>query len=379
MTSGRAPRHVLVVGGGIAGLAAALAFARRGATVRVLEQASALAEVGAGLQITPNGAAVLRALGLGEAAEAASLRAQAVEPHDALSGRRIAHFDLGRVGGDYLFFHRADLLGLLHDSVRAAGLPIRTDARVAKVTREGVRLGDGEEIAADLIVGADGLHSVVRRHLVGGDRPFFTRQVAWRALVPARQEPVARIWMAPDRHVVTYPLRDGRLNLVAVRAEAAWSEEGWHHRDSPDALRRAFSDAAPALAAILDRVGEVGRWGLFRHPIPERWHDGSAVLLGDAAHPTLPFLAQGANLALEDAWVLAREAMRGDLDAYQAQRRPRVTRAIAAANANARNYHLSGPARLVAHLGLGALGRLAPDAFLRRLDWLYRFDVTREG
>lgn len=374
-------REVLVVGGGIGGLAAALALARRGAWVRVLEQAPRIAEVGAGLQITPNGARVLRALGLSP--ESIGVRALAVEPRDALSGRRIARFDLRRAGTDYFFVHRADLIDLLHGAVEAAGVPVRTGARAAAVTPGGIELEGGEQLSADLVVGADGLHSVVRRHLLGDDKPFFTGQVAWRALVPVPQEPVARIWMAPGRHAVTYPLRDGRLNLVAIREQAEWAEEGWSHRDTPESLRRAFGTVAPELAAILARVEEVGRWGLFRHPIPERWHDGRAVLMGDAAHPTLPFLAQGANLALEDAWVLGREIMRDDLreglDRYQDERRPRVTDAIESANANARNYHLGGLRRRAAHAGLRALGLVAPGAFLRRYDWLYRYDVTADG
>jgi salicylate hydroxylase len=350
--------------------------------VQVVEQAPELGEVGAGLQVTPNGARVLRALGVGSAMEAAGLRAEALEPHDALSGRRLARFDLGR-RGDWFFFHRADLLALLHEAAIRAGAAIRTGARVAAVWSEGAVLESGEGVPADLVVGADGVHSVVRRRVLGETQPFFTGQVAWRALVDARQEPVARIWMAPGRHAVTYPLRDGRLNLVAVREEAEWAEEGWSHRDSPDALRAAFADAAPPLRAIIDRVTEVGRWGLFRHEVPETWHDGRAVLLGDAAHPTLPFLAQGANLALEDAWVLAREVtehgLPEGLDRYQQDRRPRVRDAIDEANANARRFHQNGLSRRGAHLGLRAVGTLAPRAFLRRLDWLYGFDPTADG
>jgi salicylate hydroxylase len=375
--------EILVVGGGIAGLAAALAFARRGARVQVLEQAPELGEVGAGLQITPNGARVLRALGLGPAMEARSLQALAVEPRDALTGRRIARFALSRLGGDWRLFHRADLLALLHEAALGAGIPLRTRARVSAVAPDGVTLESGEVLPADLLVGADGIHSVVRRHVVGPPQPFFTGQVAWRALVDAPQEPVARIWMAPGRHAVTYPLPDGRLNLVAVREEAEWAEEGWSHRDSPDSLRAAFPDAAPELRAILSRVEEVGRWGLFRHAIPDRWHKGSAVLLGDAAHPTLPFLAQGANMALEDAWVLAREVAEHGLPEglarYGAERIPRVRDVVAEASANARRYHLRGPKRRAAHLALRAAGLVAPGAFLRRLDWVYGFDATADG
>ena len=163
--------------------------------------------------------------------------------------------------------------------------------------------------------------------------------------------------MAPGRHAVTYPLPGGRVNLVAVKEEAAWAPEGWHHPDDPANLRHAFADASPALAAILDRVEATHRWGLFRHPIAPRWHGPGWALLGDAAHPTLPFLAQGANLALEDAWVLARLAAEGQRVTVVTSR-PR------------------GAARLAAHLGLAALGALAPGAFLRRLDWLYGFDAT---
>lgn len=371
---------ILIVGAGIGGLAAALAFARRGARVRVLERAAELTEVGAGLQVTPNGARVLRALGIWDAALARGVAAEAVEPHDALTGKRLARLELD---GDWLFLHRADLLGVLAEAALAAGVRLRTDATVAAVTPGGVFLETGEGVPGRLVVGADGIKSVVRHHLLGVGEPEFTGQVAWRALVAADQDPVARVWMAPGRHVVTYPLRGDLLNLVAVREEEDWAEEGWTHRDAPDHLRAAFADAAEPLAEILSKVEEVGRWGLFRHPVPKAWHDGHAVLMGDAAHPTLPFLAQGANLAIEDAWVLAREVMtRGvpvGLDRYQRERRARVEDAVEAARANARNYHMGGLRRRVGQFGLRTLGLVRPSTILRRLDWLYGYDVTEDG
>jgi len=160
------------------------------------------------------------------------------------------------------------------------------------------------------------------------------------ALALARHGAVAQIWMAPGRHVVTYPMRNNVLNIVAVQEQAAWAAEGWHHADDPANLRAAFDDVAPPLRDILTNVAAVNQWGLFRHPVAARWYNGRLAILGDAAHPTLPFLAQGANMAIEDAYVLARALMdnprQGDaLQAYQAARAPRVTRAIAAANANA--------------------------------------------
>ncbi|MEJ6398103.1 FAD-dependent monooxygenase [Yoonia sp. 208BN28-4] len=371
-----AGRSIAVVGGGIGGLTAALAFARTGARVTVHEQAAALTEVGAGLQITPNGARVLHALGLSDQMDRAGLPAAAVCPTDALTGRRIARFDL--TGRDYRFFHRADLIDMLAQSCAQAGVEVRTNARVQGMTGDGM----DDETSPILTIGADGLKSVCRSVLNPTDKPFFTGQVAWRAMVPmADVAPEAKIWMAPGRHVVTYPLTGGRLNIVAVQERDSFAEDGWHHHDDPANLRAAFNDVCPVLADILGRVDDVRLWGLFRYEVAQNWHGTGLALLGDAAHPTLPFLAQGANLAIEDAFVLAQccdrdPSVEKTLPEYQEIRRPRVMRAIAAANANARNYHLSGFRRRVAHAGLSGLGKIAPDAFLNRMDWLYGHDVT---
>lgn len=373
-------RPVDVVGGGIAGLATALAFARSGAEVTVHEQAPELTEVGAGIQVTPNGARVLDGLGLAEVASRRAIRADAVEPRDALTGRPVTRFDLRKLSGPpYRFFHRYDLIDMLAEGCRAAGVTIRTGQRIEPLGDRPVERADGA-----LLIGADGLHSVLRPLLNEPAQPFFTGQVAWRATVAVESPPVARIWMAPGRHVVTYPLQGGRLNIVAVREQADWAAEGWHHLDDPANLQAAFADTAPELRTILGAVTSVNLWGLFRHPVAQRWHNDDTAIIGDAAHPTLPFLAQGANLALEDAYVLARCCDTfGDLPTalarYQALRQDRVARAIAAANANAVNYHLAGMKRRVAHLGLKGLGVLAPRAFLGRMDWLYGHDVTAIG
>lgn len=364
-----------VIGGGIGGLAVALALLRRGAQVTVFEQAEALTEVGAGIQITPNGARVLEALGLADAAEAAGLRATAVEPVDAGSGRAIARFDLTGQAPPYRFFHRADLIGLLKDACAAAGAEVVLGTRAVADTDGRVETPGGRR-QFDLVIGADGINSAARGVLNGAEAPFFTGQVAWRALVAMEAAPEARIWMAPGRHVVTYPLRGGRLNVVAVQERRAWAAEGWHHADDPANLRAAFAGLCPELTGILAQVEAPHLWGLFRHDVAKGWQSGRLALIGDAAHPTLPFLAQGANLALEDAWVLASCAG-GDLARYEALRKPRVARAIAAANANARNYHLSGLRRVAAQTALRALGTVAPGAFLNRLDWLYGYHATQ--
>lgn len=382
-------QQVTVVGGGIGGLAAALALAQRGAVVTVLEQAPKITEIGAGLQISPNGWRVLQALGLADALAATSPRSMAVHLRDFRRGARVFSMPLSRPDQPWHLVHRADLVAVLHDAARAAGVTIRLGARVEAVepgpSVTTLRLADGTVEAHGLTLAADGLHSPARAVLNPKSRPFFTGQVAWRCLVPVETEtpPEAHVFMGPGRHLVRYPLRDGRLvNIVAVEERDDWAAEGWHHRDDPANLARAFVDFCPELRALLDRAQDVHLWGLFRHPVAPVWHQDRLALLGDAAHPTLPFLAQGANMALEDAWVLAR-CMSDDPDTgaalarYQALRRPRTARIVQAATDNAAHYHLRpGPMRFAAHSALRLANRYAPHLVTRRFDWVHRHDVT---
>ncbi|MEQ8903077.1 MAG: FAD-dependent monooxygenase [Roseovarius sp.] len=380
---------VCVIGAGIGGLAVARALALRGADVSVLEQAPEISEVGAGLQISPNGFAVLRALGLDAALRARAVQAEAVCLRDYRRGE-VLRLDLGALDSqDYYFIHRADLIEVLAEGAREAGARIRLLQKVSSVeggAQPRIHLASGAQTEADLVIGADGLHSVVRPVLNGISTPFFTRQVAWRATVPNLWDrgPEVQVHMGPMRHVVSYPLRGGALlNLVAVQERAAWTEESWSQRDDPVALRAAFGDFSADLRAMLDAVEEVHLWGLFRHPVAKVWQRDGLALLGDAAHPTLPFMAQGASMALEDAWVLA-DALRDEasreaaLDRYQARREGRAARVVDAASRNAWKYHLSfPPLRWAAHTALRAGGALAPDRMMRRFDWLYGHDVTR--
>lgn len=387
---GLAGREAIVVGAGIAGLSAATALARRGARVRVVEQAPALGEVGAGLQISPNGTAVLDALGLGPLLARHAMAGEGAILREGRGGGRLLRLDIAApaaAGQRGWLFHRADLVALLAEGARAAGVVIEPGRRVRAVdpgARPEVAFAGGTRVAADLVVGADGLHSAVRAALGPAPAARFTGQVAWRALIPG--EPgapaVAEVFLGPGRHLVSYPLRGGRLrNIVAVEERAAWAAEGWHHRDDPAALRRAFRHFGGPVPRWLAAVSEVHLWGLFRHPVAQCWGAGGVAILGDAAHPTLPFLAQGACMALEDAWVLShalatapdREA---GLAAYQRAREGRVRRVVAAASANARAYHLRGPLRIAGHLGLRLADRLAPAALRERFDWLYGHDVA---
>lgn len=371
MTNALRNRRIVVVGAGIAGLTAAIALARRGADVTLLERAEAIREVGAGLQISPNAMRVLDALGLGEAMARASLRSHAVVLRDA-SGALVARLDLigHRPQQKFRLIHRARLIDILADAARQAGVRIELGQSVA------------EAPDAPLVIGADGLKSVIRPVLNGREVPFFTHQTAWRAVIPdSGGAAEAQVFMGPRRHLVSYPLAGGLRNIVAVQERHDWHEEGWSHRDDPANLCAAFAGFGGPVPGWLASVTDVHVWGLFRHQVARRWHDDQTALVGDAAHPTLPFMAQGAVMAIEDAWTLAAcldsdPDQRAALARYEALRKPRVSRIVEAANANARNYHLTGPRRLAAHAVLRTVSRVAPSRLLSRFDWLYDHDPT---
>ena len=378
-------RKIIIVGAGIGGLTATLALQARGAEVTVLEQAGEITEVGAGLQISPNGSVVLGALGLGKALARASVQAQAVVLRDYRRAGEVLRLDLKRYapGQSFWFVHRADLIDLLADAVRHAGIQVRLLQQVETVAAGVVTLSTGAQISADLIVGADGLHSRVRRAMNAADDGFFTGQVAWRAVVSNDLGLVneAQVFMGPGRHLVCYPLRGGKMvNLVAVQERHEWADEGWAHDDDPANLRAAFAGFGGTAQTLLAQVDAVKIWGLFRHPVAKHWQAAGMAILGDAAHPTLPFLAQGANLAMEDAWVLAKcldQSFEDGLAKYETLRKPRATRVIEAANGNAWKYHLSNSMlRKAAHMALHLGGAVAPKRMVGQFDWLYRYDVT---
>ncbi|RJE80335.1 FAD-dependent monooxygenase [Paracoccus sp. JM45] len=363
-------RPVSIIGGGIGGLTAALALAQRGASVTLYEQAAELAEVGAGIQLSANVVRVLDALGLGPAIAPHALRNTAVHLHDA-AGRAVMQMDLlaHRPQARFLIIHRARLIAVLAAAAAAAGVDIQLGTRIDAPPQGG------------LVIGADGLKSPIRQVLNGQQVPFFTGQTAWRAIIPdaPAQSATAQVFMGAGQHLVSYPLAHGQRNIVAVVERHDWQDEGWSLLDDPDNLRRAFSSFGGPVPEWLAAVTATNIWGLFRHPVAEQWHNDHIAILGDAAHPTLPFLAQGAGMAIEDAWILtacldAETDQPTALARYQALRQPRVTRIVEAANANARNYHLRGPKRHAAHAILRMANRFAPKVMPSKFDWLYDYD-----
>ncbi|MEM8571359.1 MAG: FAD-dependent monooxygenase [Pseudomonadota bacterium] len=394
-----AGRDFIVVGAGISGLASAIALAQRGAEVRLYEQAFALTEVGAGLQIGPNAVAVLEALGLRDAAEQVASLPEAIELRDLQTEKLVTRLELGQVcvaryGRPYWHFHRADLLEVLADGAKEAGVDIRLGERVSSSTplderdRCRVELENGTTDEASCIVAADGLRSAMRRNHFSDRAARFTGHVAWRGVVDERNLPAgllpksACVFMAPKRHFVTYLLRGGTLrNFVAVEQREDWAVEGWMELDDPENLRRAFAKSGPRVSAILDAVETTFLWGLFDHPPMESWVSGHLALVGDACHPTLPFLAQGAAMGLEDAWVLGAELATAQdistgLHAFESRRKPRATRIQRASAQAGRIYHLPAGVRSLAHLGMSAMSIVRPTAMLGKFDWLYGADLV---
>ncbi len=394
-----APLSAIVVGAGVGGLTAALALARAGLSVTVVEQAQALGEVGAGLQVSPNATRVLFNLGLETELSALAFRPEAVEARGWRRGQEISRAPLGesareRYGFPYFHMHRADLISVLEQACRAeAGIALRLGSEVVACPGDGtpaLDLASGERLEADILVGADGIRSVVREALFGPAAPRFTGQVAWRGLVPAERlkdagiRPVASLWMGPGAHFVHYFVRGGTLvNFVGVVERSDWREESWSSRGEAADLRRDFAGWHPSVRRIVEAAPEDAcfRWALFdRDPLPE-WGRGAVTLLGDACHPTLPFMAQGACMAIEDAAVLAgclagcgRAGIPAALMRYAALRQARTAGIQAGSRRNATIYHLAPPFSWARNLVMGAgLGMGST------MDGLYRYDALSAG
>jgi salicylate hydroxylase len=388
-------RTIIIAGAGIGGLTAALALAEAGFRVVVFEQAPRLQETGAGLQLSPNAARVLLEFGLGESLKPALVAPNALRVRAAGSGADLLRIALGeharlRYGAPYWVVHRADLQSALlravtdhPDITLALGRKVEDFAiHPHGVTVQTVQRDTAEETSATALIGADGLWSNVRRRLGDEVPPRFAGHVAWRSTISATEvnpefrEPYINLWLGPDAHLVHYPVRAGdAINIVAI-ARDTWQQPGWTTESKPAEVlarfdSRHWSSRARELLAVPQRWA---KWALFDRPALTRWGHGPVTLLGDAAHPMLPFLAQGAAMAIEDAAVLTRCIGRppteptAALRAYEAQRSPRTANVQRSARQNAMLYHWRGPLGRLRDKLLTALGG---ENLLLRYDWIY--------
>ena len=391
---------VTIVGGGIGGLGTAIACAQRGLEVTVLEQAPALTEVGAGLQISPNGWRVLDAMGVAPLLADTVFEPDAIEMRVGRSGAEVFRlpmrgYAVQRWGAPYMHIHRADLVDALAARLKQlAPGAVQTGITVQSYAEEGARVAlrtdAGDTHVADVVIGADGLHSVIRRQMLGPDAPRYTGNVAWRAVVPTEAlgqdapPPTACVWVGQGRHAVTTRLRAGTLaNFVGMVEQAEPAEEGWRSTGTAAEAARDFAGWHPTITRLITAAQLLHRGARFdRDPLP-RWHTGRVALLGDAAHPMLPSMAQGAVQALEDAWclagLLATQEVEAALARYHALRIDRTARIQRGSAANARMFHHASPLGRWAVYGPMALGaRLMPELIHRRQDWVYRHDATQD-
>ena len=387
----------LVAGAGIGGLATALALQHRGIGSQLWEQTDAFGEVGAGIQIGPNVTRILRRWGLGSALEQVAVTPQALVSHDAVTGACLGRLDLSdvarRYGAPYMTIHRADLHGLLLAALDPARVKTHLRRSLAEVQVDGAGTvgviddrGQGWEPPA--LIGADGLWSRVRQQVWSDGDPLPTGHWAYRALLPTRllpprwREPLVRVWMAPGLHAVHYPVRRGEwLNLVVLlEAPEHAAQAGWDARRAPEHIRadvqRALRGLCHDLHDVLRPVETWRAWSLWARPDlqgPGQMARGRVALLGDAAHPMLPYLAQGAGMAIEDAWQLGQcmvstgeEDHTKVLAAYAHARWARNARVQAQARRNGEVFHARGPMAWARNTALRLAGPRLMDQ-----PWLY--------
>jgi salicylate hydroxylase len=398
-----ASRTIFIAGAGIGGLTAALALAARGFRVVVMEKAERLEEVGAGLQLSPNASRILIGLGLRERLAARVVVPEAISIMSARAGGEVIRLPLGeaasqRAGAPYWVIHRADLQAALaaqaadHPDIELRlGCQFEDAAAHAKGLTVVQRSGNTRrQDLALALVGADGVWSTVRNHLFADVQPQFSGLIAWRGTLEANQLPreyTARrvqLWMGPSAHLVAYPISGGRqVNVVAI-LPGEWNRPGWGAPGDMVELKNAFASSrwpGPA-RMLLNAVDTWRRWALFTLPEGGDWSKGTIALLGDAVHAMLPFAAQGAGMAIEDAAVLAKALSEGQTDSaetitaalkrYARLRRARVAQVQRMARRQGRIYHLTGPVALARDLTIRALG---PERMLARQGWIYDWRV----
>lgn len=386
---------IAVIGGGIGGLTAALCLLKVGFDVHVYEQAQTLREVGAGIVISPNATRILDGLGLGQ--EMAKLGVAPLAWHQrrwddgrTLQCTRLGDDVVSRFGFPHYQSHRADVQAMLARALPAERLHV--GHRLTNLIDHGdhvdAQFANGTHVTADLLVGADGIHSTVRTLLFGPDKPRFTGIVAYRGLVPSERvqhlglDVTMQIWMGPGKHFVHYFVQSRRLvNFACQIEQATWKGESWTDRGEVADALAAYKDWHPQVTGIIGAVDETFIWALFdRAPLP-RWSVGRVTLLGDACHPMLPFMAQGAAQAIEDGATLAAILSKTDrqhipqaLVAYETVRLPRTSRIQAMATDNKTRFHLpDGPAQKRRDAQMAAGGT---DWAFQAIAWVYDHDAA---
>ncbi len=394
----RTPRAA-IIGGGLGGLAACLALHRRGIDAVVFEQTPELSEIGAGLNLSPNALKAFRALGVEDEAIAIGFQPDDQVIRSWRSGRVIARQQRGgdvaeRFGAIFISIHRADLLAILGHALPERCIRLGAKCTGVETARDGAvaRFADGAEFEADIIIGADGIHSAVRESLFGPIEPSFTGCICWRGMVPA--EAVAHTshardmtgWWGPHGHIMHYPVRRGELvNFVAHLDSDGWTGESWTHECGRAELMETYAGWNRSLLQLIESSERYYKWALYDREPLDRWGKGRITLLGDSAHPMLPYLGQGACMAVEDGYILAESVARAPgrltdaLRDYERLRMPRTRRAQLGSRRRARENHLASPiARLKRDIRMAYRSRFGKDKSPMQAEWLYEYDVSAE-
>ena len=383
--------EIAIVGGGLAGLAAAQALKAFGMKAEVFETAPALGEIGAAVNVSPQAVKALQAIGVGDKVAAVGHLSPGIYTRNMRTGEFLEfndrHKAAARHGAPYYTFHRADLLdalasgldrGAVHLGHRLTGIEERSD-------RTMLAFANGAHVEAEIVIGADGVRSVIRRALYGDDNPTYTGQMVWRALLSAGDVPAEVLepmghtqWVGPGCHFIAYYIRRGKLvNIVTQEDTDKWVEEGWSTRGDPDEMRLSFPNPEPRLEKLLGLVTECSKWGLFTRPLTQNWGRGRIQLIGDAAHAMLPNAGQGACQAFEDAYILARwlEACRDPVEAFANFRRIRIPRVHGVQRlsfSNARFKHMRDSAAQKVSIASGT------SSVHGSSDWVWGYDPIGE-
>jgi salicylate hydroxylase len=388
-----------IIGGGMGGLALAGTLAQRKVECHLFERTPAFGEVGAGIQMTPNAVKVIRQLGLWDDLHKVSFLPQSIVGRNWRTGSETFRTPLldecpRLYGAEFFHVHRADLHRVLLSLLPSNAATLSAQCVSVKQTDECAiaEFSDGSEFEADLIVGADGIQSTVRKSLFGDGVPRFTGNMCWRTVIPFDEpqwdlvSPDSSFWLGPKGHVVTYYVSAGRaVNVVAIREADAWVEESWNVRSSREELLAGYPNWHPKVLRLFSMAENVFKWGLFDRDPMSSWSSGRITLLGDAAHPMLPFLSQGAAMAIEDGYVLGSVLAQDPNPAnafskYEALRLPRTSRVQLESRKRGETYHIASPLKRMYRDVLYRIKQtLNPHSGGLQADWVYSYDAISEA